>query len=95
MGIEFNGQTVAITGAAKGIGLAIAKAFLDAGARVLAIDLDSDGLAQLQSTAPERIDGLCVDIADFDSLKAGIGERKIDHLVCAAAKGSGKTDFPF
>jgi 2-hydroxycyclohexanecarboxyl-CoA dehydrogenase len=93
--IKLNDQTVAITGAANGIGLAIANAFLDSGAQVLAIDLDRDGLSQLESTAPGRVDTLLADIADFDSLKVGIREREVDHLVCAAAKGSGKTGFPF
>ena len=37
---SLTGQTVAITGSARGIGLAIARAFLEAGADVLAIDLD-------------------------------------------------------
>ncbi len=95
MTIQLDGQTVAITGAANGIGLAIAKAFLDAGAHILAIDLDASGLARLQSTAPERVDILCVDVADYDALKTVIEERCLDHLVCAAAIGSGKTGFPF
>ena len=95
MTIKLTGQTVAITGAGNGIGLAIAHAFLNAGARVLGIDLDAAALAALQSTAPDRIDVLCVNVADFDSLKVSLENRKIDHLVCAAAVGSGKMGFPF
>lgn len=95
MTIHLHDQTVAITGAAKGIGLAIAEAFLEAGAKVLAIDLDASALAEFQAGAPERVDILCANVADFEALKVGLENRKIDHLVCAAAVGSGKMGFPF
>lgn len=95
MTIQLTNQTVAITGGAKGIGLAIANAFLEAGAKVLAIDLDAESLARFRSSAPDRIDTLCVNVAEFDALKTGLGDRGIDHLVCAAAIGSGKMGFPF
>jgi len=95
MTIHLHDQTVAITGAANGIGLAIARAFLDAGARVIAIDLNAEALARFQASAPDRIEVLCASVADFDPLKAGLADRKIDHLVCAAAVGSGKMGFPF
>ena len=43
---EFNNKTVLVTGAASGIGEAIAKAFLQSGANVLAVDLDNDNLSK-------------------------------------------------
>lgn len=95
MTVSLAGQTAAITGAAKGIGLAIARSFLEAGARVLAIDLDEAALTELQREAPERIDRLALDVADATTLRAAVAGRPIDHLVCAAAIGSGKTGFPF
>lgn len=39
-GLDFNGQTVWVTGAGKGIGYAIARAFTDARAQVIGFDLD-------------------------------------------------------
>ena len=45
IGSAFAGRRVAITGGAGGIGRATARAFLDAGAHVLLIDIDEDGLA--------------------------------------------------
>src|SRR5690606_22383953 len=69
--------------------------FLKTGARVLAIDLDLDALERLESSAPGQVDILRADVADFDSLKAGLSGREIDHLVCSAAVGSGKMGFPF
>jgi len=88
-------QTAVVTGGAKGIGLAIANSFLEAGAKVIAIDLDAGALAQFRATAPDRIEALCLNVADFAALKSGLAGRGIDHLVCAAAVGSGKMGFPF
>ncbi len=95
MTLQLHDQTVAITGAANGIGLAIARAFLEAGARVIAIDLNAEALARFQSSDPDRIEVICASVADFSALKAGLADRTIDHLVCAAAVGSGKMGFPF
>lgn len=93
--MTLSGQTVAITGAARGIGLAIARAFLEAGADVLAIDLDPEALTEMQREAPGRIEGLAINVADYIALRDAVAGHPIDHLVCAAAIGSGKTGFPF
>ena len=54
MPFDFHDKTVLVTGAASGIGLAIARAFLDAGARVLATDIDEVALAAVP--VPEASD---------------------------------------
>lgn len=48
--IEFNfeGSVVIVTGAARGIGSSLVKAFIDAGAEVIAIDRDPDNLSKLK-----------------------------------------------
>lgn len=43
--MRFEGKRVLVTGAAHGIGLAIARAFVEAGARVALADVDREGLA--------------------------------------------------
>ena len=48
---RFEGRGVIVTGAAQGIGRAIAEAFLAEGARVAAVDRDSEGLARLDAEA--------------------------------------------
>jgi 2-hydroxycyclohexanecarboxyl-CoA dehydrogenase len=88
-------QTVVITGAGGGIGLAIAKAFLAAEADLIAIDRDEAALADLKALAPDRIETLCLSVADFKDLKGALENRTVDHVVCSAAVGSGKTGFPF
>ena len=95
MTLSLAGQTVAITGAARGIGLAIARSFLEAGADVLALDLDPAALADLQKEAPDRVSVHTVNVADLAALRQAVDDEQIDHVVCAAAIGSGKTGFPF
>jgi NAD(P)-dependent dehydrogenase (short-subunit alcohol dehydrogenase family) len=43
---DLTGQTMLVTGAASGIGLAISEALLDAGAAVVMADMDGEQLAQ-------------------------------------------------
>jgi NAD(P)-dependent dehydrogenase (short-subunit alcohol dehydrogenase family) len=95
MTLSLAGQTVAITGAARGIGIAIARAFLEAGADVLALDLDPVALAEFQKDAPDRIRIRAVNVADHVAVREAVADERIDHIVCAAAIGSGKTGFPF
>jgi NAD(P)-dependent dehydrogenase (short-subunit alcohol dehydrogenase family) len=46
------GRAVVVTGAGGGIGAAVARAFADAGARVCAVDVKEDALAELVPTLP-------------------------------------------
>ncbi|MFJ9980259.1 SDR family oxidoreductase [Streptomyces cyaneofuscatus] len=48
---RFGGQLVLVTGAASGIGRATAFAFAEAGARVVAVDLDAEGAARTAELA--------------------------------------------
>lgn len=57
-------KTFLITGAAQGIGRAIAGNLLARGANVVAIDLDREGLDSLAATAPDRILALKGSVAD-------------------------------
>ena len=43
---RFDGKVTIITGAARGVGRALVGAFVEAGARVVAADRDSAGLAE-------------------------------------------------
>lgn len=66
MNRSFGGRSVILTGAASGIGRAMARILVNAGATVFALDLDPDGLASLlsQSAGPGTIHPVTVDVCD-------------------------------
>ena len=80
-------QKVAIvTGAARGIGLAIAKKFLEQGYAVALIDIDAAELARADSTLGDDTIAIVCDVSDPRQVNAAVGEVKarfgrIDALV--------------
>jgi 3-oxoacyl-[acyl-carrier protein] reductase len=65
--VDLDGKVALITGAASGIGRAQAELFLAAGAHVIALDIDSNGLDRLSTAAgcgPDRLLCLRVDLTD-------------------------------
>lgn len=74
------GKTVAITGAAQGIGAATARRFLAEGARVALIDREADGLAEIAAGTPAgdiiTMVGDCTDAA----VLAGFHDRAVATL---------------
>lgn len=95
MTIDLTGQHAVITGGARGIGGAIVESFLEAGASVTVIDLDEESLAALRAKHPERLQTESLNIRDYAALQKLATSSKVDHLVCAAAIGSGVGGFPF
>lgn len=64
--LSFSGAVVLITGAANGIGRAMAKEAIHRGAIVIAVDLDETGLDSLKATSPE--DQLVTHVASSTNL---------------------------
>jgi 3-oxoacyl-[acyl-carrier protein] reductase len=64
-----NGKTAFVTGGSRGIGLAIARAFLDQGANVAVTarseETASRAAAELQGNAPERVLGIAADVRSY------------------------------
>ena len=70
---RFNEKTVLVTGAASGIGLAVARRFLDEGARVVMLDIDGDKLKKAASSLPQdRVLVQVGDTADKDTATAAV-----------------------
>lgn len=91
MQIRFDGKTVIVAGAARGIGRAIARAFAADGAEVIACDRLVD-----QIEAGERIKALPVDVTDpasIDKVVAAAGGRA-DVLAYVAGGVLGQSPKP-
>lgn len=67
---DLTGTTALVTGGASGIGLAIVETFVAAGARVVAADLDADGLADLAERLGVRT--IVLDVTDEDRVEAAV-----------------------
>jgi NAD(P)-dependent dehydrogenase (short-subunit alcohol dehydrogenase family) len=73
---HFDGKVAVVTGAARGVGRALVAAFVEAGARVVAADRDSDGLAETCTPHGERVTSIVADVSTADGARA-ILERAI------------------
>ncbi len=92
MNLCLQGEVAVVIGAASGIGRAIATAFLQEGAFVVAVDK--------AETVLEGIVAYVADVTDYaaiqrvaDKVWATLG--RCDHVVYSAGAGSGKYGFPF
>jgi 3-oxoacyl-[acyl-carrier protein] reductase len=90
---DFHGQVAIVTGAASGIGLAIAHKLLAQGARVILFDLNSSGLHAEFDRYGERAVPVAIDVSDRALVEQTVKEMagrfvKIDILVnCAGITG--------
>jgi 3-oxoacyl-[acyl-carrier protein] reductase len=69
---DLTGQTAIVTGAATGIGEAIAKRLAEAGATVAVADLNKDGADQVAATLPNKSFGVQVDVTSSASVNAAV-----------------------
>src|SRR5262245_65275863 len=87
MHIRFDDHTIIVTGAARGIGGAIARAFAERGGRVLALDV-----------LPVAIDGVeahRIDLSDRAAVSALLAGIEADVVVHAAGGVRGQTRTAF
>lgn len=81
-----NRKVAVVTGAARGIGLAIAKKFLEEGYRVALLDIDGAQLAQADATLGEESCAIVCDVSDQRQIHSAVEEiikrfGRIDALV--------------
>ena len=98
MNIGFSGKTVLITGAAHGFGRAMSLAFAANGARVFALDVNAEGLAETARLG-STIEGVIVDVGNRDMVQQAVQQiasmsDSIDILVNNAGAVCGQAGRP-
>ena len=99
MRYDFSGRTALVTGAGHGFGRAIAKAFAELGAAVVAIDLDQGELEQTRVQAGERCRVRRVDVTDREEVRALVADTEaaggaVDILINNAGGVRGQVGRP-
>ena len=89
--MQLDGKVAVITGAASGIGHAIAKRYLEAGARVVIADLNAEGAAKAarELASDKSAIGVGMDVSNEEQVNAGIARTvevfgRLDVLVSNA-----------
>lgn len=88
--MKLAGKTALITGAARGIGLEFARAYIAQGARVALADINAQAVAQAaESLGPQAL-GIQMDVTQADSIEVGFAQAidkmgKLDILINNAA----------
>ena len=89
------GQVAAVTGAASGLGLAMAEVLADAGATVVLLDVDAQGLeAARESITAARVETAVLDVSDRAAIRSEIDRivarhGRIDAVIANAGVTAG------
>lgn len=81
----FADKTILVTGATSGIGRAVCRDLLDAGASLIAVGRNEEELAALAARAPDQVRTLAFDLTDFGRYAELIPPLgAVDGVVCSA-----------
>lgn len=69
MSLDFSGKIAVVTGAASGIGEAVVRQLAQAGAQVLAADIDGDAATAVASALGPQVQPFSVDVSDPDGVR--------------------------
>ncbi|UWQ22989.1 SDR family NAD(P)-dependent oxidoreductase [Jannaschia sp. W003] len=94
MRLDLTDRLVLVAGAARGIGAAIVAECLEAGARVLAVDIDPEGLDALAARHPERLETAALDLTDPTAVAELCEGRAVEVLIHAAGGVRGQRPKP-
>lgn len=96
MDLQVAGKRVVVTGGSKGIGLAIAEAFLNEGASVTLVSRDAGRLSEAAKSLPGRVDTVAADLslpADREKVAASHGDADVLVNNAGAIPGGGLFDI--
>jgi 2-hydroxycyclohexanecarboxyl-CoA dehydrogenase len=101
--LQLAGNVALVTGAAQGLGRAIAFAFAAEGAKLALVDRDpsiEEVAKELEALMHVRCKAYSADVTDSRAMQEVAANvflqfERCDHLIHAAAVGSGKYGFPF
>ena len=95
--MRFEGKKVLVTGAGHGIGLAIARAFKDEGARVAVNDINSEGIDRALELLGSKSCGFPGDVADVKEARSVVSkaEREIGGLDVVVSNAGIYPSHPF
>ena len=90
---NWNTQTIAITGAASGLGKAISIHFAGLGAKVLGLDRNESDLDEVRKTFPAQFHPIICDVTDWAGVERVFAAHPVIDVLINSAGITGKTNL--
>ena len=90
---DWNTQTVAITGAASGLGRALATHFAGLGAKVLGLDRDEKAMEDLRTSFPNNFTAIACDVTDWPAIERIFAQHPVVDVLVNSAGITGRTNL--